>query len=331
MGDTERLEGRDLPDLLRKAGVTRKDAETPESVTLPWLRRQCEQLERVLRLQYREDDGDLDARDEEELRHRPILEPDVAEEHPHVAMTLAMRRWAYLKHLYISRHQSLQRVEQDDRRRQLMMELVRREPVVLQLPGREIEVTDRSYAALYEIARHAARLSDLEQDLSRIRALRQRVRELAGERHRAGEGWNHLRRRHQYLNDLYRATLREMRNHRRMMYAHVTTEDGSPARSLEDAPAWWDEVGPLDDVRLMEAVREAGAKRVQALGPMPERPDRDQVEVSRLEDWGWVTPFRDWDQEQPLPDPQESWMDRPLGQKLAAERAAADPVVEHRE
>lgn len=339
----ESLDHEGLPEVLREAGVTRAQAQAPEFVGLTWLRGECERLERMLRKQYRAqargerpEGDDIDPRgdeladeDEEALRERPLLDPDVAEDHPRLATTLALRRWAYLKHLWISRSQNLERVEVDEHRRELMMKLTRREPVEVSLAGRTVEVTDRSYAALYEIARHATKLADLEYDLERLQELTEEVRGKIQKRAEAGEDWNHLRRRLHYLGLLYRGALRETRQHRRMIYAHVATEDGAPADGLEDAPEWWDEVSPLDDIRLLEAVREAGARRIEALGPAPDRPDQEDLEIRRLEDYGWVTTFRDWDREQPLPDPDESWIDRPLGQRIASVRAGARPVIEH--
>lgn len=295
-------------------------AEVPDCVDLEWIQGECERLERILRLQHSDptdptDEGEFDPRDEFALAQRPLTN-----------LRSALRRWAYLKHLYISRQQNLERrtSEADEDTLDVMRRLIRREPVPVELQGgRTVEVTDRSWAALFEMARHGRRINTLREDLQRIDTLENRILDRIDD-----DGPTPvLRRRLQGLRDLAESGLEEIQLHRKAIYAHLMTDDGAPADSLDDAPDWWTEVTPLDDVLLVSAAQKVGPDLYAKLGEMPDPPERDSdSEWINLETFGWLTPFKRWDKDMPVEAaPCEN---QPMGQLLARVRAGADKVLD---
>jgi hypothetical protein len=115
---------------------------------------------------------------------------------------------------------------------------------------------------------------------------------------------------------------------RRAIYAHAFTPTGAPARSLDDAPAWWVEVGPAEDAALIVACWEAGPGRYARLGEPP-APKKKKETKDDVDEFGWASLFASIERQQKVA-PAELY-DRDLWQLLAWSRAAAPPVPEELE
>ena len=196
-----------------------------------------------------------------------------------------LRTWAYVKHLFWALSEGLSK--ESDGKREAAHELLSREPVEVRLEsGRLVRVTGRSYSCLYEIARHAIRLQEIEQELSRAAELSARsIEAIATSRTRRARSL-HLRR-YRRLSEIQQLGYGEAADHRRAIYAHAFTRDGAPAVSLDDVPAWADELTPDDDARLLAAVWEAGAGRYARIGVAPERDGKREP----AENLGWHSMF----------------------------------------
>lgn len=236
----------------------------------------------------------------------------------------AMRRWGYLKHLFHSRVEGLEKASGgSESPADIARQLLRREPVRVELPGRTVLVTGRSYAAMAEIAAHASRLAEIDRDLRRIGELEAATLEevtAPGSPLRR----HHFRRRFRKLGEIHRRLLVESTLHRQAIYAHALTPDGAPAESLADAPAWWVELGPADDALLIAAVWEAGVGRYARLGEPPESDGEGSTQ--RAEDWGWASCFAGW--ERHLRVGPAALYDRDLGQLTAWMRGTATAPAE---
>ena len=143
------------------AGVRRVTARAPASVTFGWLKGECERLERVLRMQHVEPGALATGREQlpDEWERGLALNP-LGED-----TTAALRRWAYLKHLYLVRSEKLHRARAADQPgiSETARKLLRRDPVTVELSnGRRVRVTARSYAASHAIAQHWARVQMLD-------------------------------------------------------------------------------------------------------------------------------------------------------------------------
>lgn len=296
---------------LQDEGITAHQVgRVPEELPADWFREQCEHHERILRLQYQ--DEPFPPRWEWELSKLPPDNPQTL-----------LQRWAFLKHCYRVRSEDLQQRggPQREEARAAMRDLLFREPVEVRVSNdRTVQVTDRSYHCLYEIARHDLRRRSLQEDLTRLEGLQDRVLEKVADEE--GPPRLHHRRRLQWLRGLHDQLLRELSLHRKAIYAHLMTESGAPADSLEEAPDWWDEVSPVADQMLLMAAFEAGPGRWQQTGTMP-RDDRGD-DWERLEDWSWLSVFASLDKETPVEA--ASYFDRPAYQTVARLRAGADPV-----
>lgn len=200
--------------------------------------------------------------------------------------------------------------------------ILRREPVRVELGGRVVEVTSRSYAAMAEIAAHASQIRLLEEDLHRVAVLQSECLETMDGARRGRGG---LRRRLASLTDIELRLQSEILAHRCAIYAHALTPSGAPARSLEEAPSWWREIDPRWDAALLLGLFEVGVGRYQKLGPVPE-PERERRGNAAPEDFGWGSLFASVERQQKL-EPAVLF-DRDLYQVLTWLRAGAPPPVE---
>ena len=289
-----------------------RSEEAPDPLPLSYVQRWCERYERLIRRQY-PPGGQLSAEAERRLA---ALDPST--------MTGALQRWAYLKHLYLVRSEGLARREESRQTiEEAARQLLRREPVRVRLGGRVVEVTGRSYAALYEIAACDAQIRALEADLdvcSRLAAAAEA--ELA-----ASPGWRRaaaLRRRIRTLHRIHVRICRELREQRRWLYAHALTPSGAPARSAEDVPEWVEEIGRVEDALLLAAVIEAGHGRLARLGEPP--PSKSERSNPPAEDFGWATLFASIERQQKLPP--GTLYDVDLFQLRTWLRAGAPPPLE---
>ena len=281
-----------------------------DAVTLDRLIQLCEIHERVLRWQY--PGGALPADWEAELARWPAR-----------TVEDALERLAALKHFYrLDDARRNPRPASQAEAEEAARQLLRREPVRVELGGVVAHVTARSYAAMYAIARHDARIRQLALDAQRAarlyaeteaalaRAERLRLR-------RRGQ----LRRRLRRLAELHERLFLELHAHRQMLYAHALTPDGAPAKGPEDAPEWWTRIDPAWDAALLAAVQEAGPGRYARLGP-PRQPKTERKDDAG-EQLGWASFFAAVERQQRL-EPAELY-DRDLYQLLAWVRAGAPP------
>jgi len=258
-----------LPPLskeLRDAGAVRATTRVPDPITLEWLQGQVATLEHVLRMQF---EGDrLPGDHEAELK--AIGPPD--------DMGRALRRWVHLKHVHrlwwdgkdVSGTEGVDTGVHDGLR--AMDELLRREPIVLQLRGRRVEVTGRSYSAMYEMAAHGMAADRALQEADRIRELYERARKGLGGGIRRRL---HVLRRLRRLERLHRIAYTEAELHRQAFYAHALTPDGAPADDPANAPRWWRGLGPIEHAALMAAFQRAGPVRGSRLPP-PKKTEGDK-------------------------------------------------------
>lgn len=267
-----------LSAAVREVGGEIDVEQAPDPLPLSYVQRLCERYEKLLRRQY-PPDGALAPDAERELS---TLNPST--------MTGALRRWAYLKHLFTVRSEGLtKRTESRAEIEEVARQLLRREPVWVRLGDRRVAVTARSYAAMYEIASHAASIRAVEADL-----------ELAAEKMAAAQvklqragSWTErarLRSLMRRIADFHAAAYRELQQHRQALYAHAFTESGAPATSPEEAPEWWLEVDPAADQILLTAMVKAGHGRLKRLGPPPP-PRGKKTGAEPEEDFGWASLF----------------------------------------
>lgn len=296
--------------------ATKRHASVPEDLPIDWIRDRVEETERILRLQFAPD----------ELP--PWMQMQLASCRGDSPEAL-VERWHVVSHLLRSHRDGLQGRgqpgEMTHEKREAMRKLLTCEPVTVPLEHRTVEVTDRSFACLQEIGRHYMRIIDLQDELKSIQDRRDA---LQGEIHELDddpEGRAQLRARLHELREEADLRLKEMRLQRRALYAHLFTDDGRPATSLEQAPEFWREIGPVDEVLLIQAAHEAGPDRLDALGPQPDRPDQDK-NARPLEDFGYMTVLARYGVEAPE-DPAAPFQ-HPLGQQIALRRAGAEPVWE---
>lgn len=292
---------------LRRAGGEHVREGVPDPIDLPWLRSFVEREERILRLQY--PDGEFPDHVEAELA--PLAMATMAQ---------ALRRLIVVKHQWRVWSQRLQRRGASADVAEAARKILRREPVTVELLGRRLEITSRSYSAMAEIAFHDLTIQKLRGDLERVEEL---LQEIAG-RARGTRPWSlrlrgHLRRRFDRLTELYQRIYSEMERHRAAIYAHALTPSGAPARSIDEAPEWWAETGPMEDAALIRALIEAGPGRYADLGPVPEPRKRSRVEMR--EHFGFASLFATWEPELNL-EPAELF-DRDLVQFLTHLRAGA--------
>jgi hypothetical protein len=223
-----------------------------EVITLSQLRSLCEAHERTLRLQH--ENGQLD----------PTIDSALAQ-FPGDTINSALNRLGYLKHVYMARHEGRRtpgagsHSDSESEAMDAARQLIRREPVRLDVGNdRTVEVTGRSYAAMYEISCHWVRIRELESSLESDTAMR--------------------------TMEAYRSLAYEILLHRRAIWAHALTVDGAPAKSFSESPAWWREISPADDARLLAALFESMHVRYHKLGQLPKSKRNDK---KKDEDFGW--------------------------------------------
>lgn len=294
------------PDLV-EAGARFGRASAPDPVTLGWLQEECARLERILRLQY--DDGVLPG----------AWEREVAMLKPTEDTTRGLQLWSYLKHLYRVRGDGWAQIAGPDSAgsEEAARALLRREPITVQICGRRIDITGRSYAAMMEMAVHDLRVKEIDEVL-------ERVTESATEVHEAVRSTParqlrrrlRLRKRARALTGAYARLATERELHRSMIYAHALTKHGGPARGIEEAPEWIDETGPMEDAQLIQAMWAAGPGRVAALPRGKPGKDED-------DGFGFASLFTFWERKAGLP-PGTGW-DTDLGQLMADVRAGNAP------
>lgn len=281
-------------------------AQTSNTISLDRLVQLCEAHERVLRWQYPE--GALPAEWEDELVRWPADDTEKA-----------LERLAALKHFYRLDHERRNpRPTTPDEAEEAARQLIRREPVRVELGDIVAHVTARSYAAMHEMARHDVRIRLLVEDVRRVRTL---YAETLGALRRAPRRKRgRLRRRARRLEELHERLHLELYAHRQMLYAHALTPDGAPARGPEDAPDWWVQIDPVWDAALFAAMQEAGPARYARLGA-PKEPRRGKKNDG--DTLGWASFFASIERQQKI-EPAETY-DRDLYQLLAWVRAGAPP------
>lgn len=269
---------RPTPDAGGLAQVSHRQRILPDPLTLEQLNSECEREERMLRLQYKDrdtnPDGLLPPEWEMGLKHKR-RQP--------TSMSGALSRWSYLTHIYRVRFENLTKADPADAE-EVIGKMLRREPIRVELTGRTVNVTGRSYNALLEMARHSLRMQEIEADAQRLAALQKAIVT------KLGQGPTHRRLlsltgRMGRLTGLHRRLMLELLLHRQALYAHAFTEDGAPAASLDEAPDWWVTVTPADDSRLLEATFSVGIRRLEQLfDSLP-----DQKDEGKVRSYGWHT------------------------------------------
>lgn len=277
-----------------------------DSVSLDQLQAWCSSHEKVLRWQY---GGALPVSWEAELAS---VEANTAAN--------AVQRLALLKHFYRSRHEEQERKNEppdEETQQRAARQLLRREPVEVDLGARKVYVTARSYACMAEIARHDARIralgGDYERLHRRIRIASEAIPVLTG-----AERAKHRRRLRRYIDAANRIQL-EMTHQRLALWSHALTPTGAPADEIS-VPDWWTEITPSMDASLLAGLIEAGAGRYSQMGPPPEDLKKKGM---KGEQFGWSTLFATVERQHDLPP--ASLYDRDLYQTLAWLRAGAPP------
>lgn len=184
------------------------------------------------------------------------------------SMAGAVSRFAYLSHLYRVRSERLETKEGEDAE-DLIGKMLMRASIPVQIAGRTVHVKGRSMNAMAEIAAHSLTIQELTADLKRIADIR-------------AEG-RHLKR----ISRIQRRVVLELDLHRRAIYAHAFTESGAPAASLADCPAWFEEVRPSDDSRIMQAMWMANNGRIARLHDA--LPDQEPDHGKKAVTFGWHT------------------------------------------
>lgn len=279
------------------------DGLGPVSISLEQLQAMCASEERTLRMQS-PPDGDLGGEAEARLKRIDAS-----------TIVGALRRWAYIKHLYLSRMEGLSRQEDRAIAEDAARALLRREPVRVRIGPYHVNVTARSYSAMLEIAQHAVRARELQADIVRCEEIEDQLLVSL----RATRRKRRVRRRMRWVAAIHRRLLVESLLHRRAIYAHALTPSGAPAASLEEAPPWVEEIDPAWDALLISAVHEAGPGRYMRLGEEPEPPKG--AKKDERESFGWHSFFAAIERNAKIPAAQ--LYDRDLYQYLTWVRAGS--------
>lgn len=292
------------PDLIKK-GARHELAGAPSVITVEWLQTECARLERMIRKQ-------------------PFEWPEGAEQElealkPVRDTASGLRIWALLKHLYRVRSEGLTAPKTQDTA-EVARQILMREPVVVQLAGRAVKVTGRSYAAMAHIAQHDIRGRVLWLKLERLAALVS----ITEARHRASSVFRRGKhsRRLDRLAAVHEDLFTEWMKHRASFYAHALTEHGGPADDGARPPSWFRHTTREDDAVLLGALFEVGPARYNLLGPPPERKDSPDP----LESFGFASLISAWDRDIKLGP--AALYDHDLGQVLTQMRAGNPPFNE---
>lgn len=322
-------------EILQAQGVQGRTTKIDgDSVNLEWLKVHCAKQEATLRDQF------MDPNDPKGSSRQlpPEWESRLAALPP-VNLSKALQRYALIKHFYMVRSEGLAKRSGPATEDAMLAayRLLRRDPIPVDLGERTVWVTDRSLAALVEIARHESRVRHLWSQVEDVREAKlEASRKIAegpplskadrGTRREIRRYRNRIRKKVDWLFDLEERMLAELQLHRQAMYAHIFTESGAPAKSIDEAPEWWTEITPTGDGLILEAVNRAGAGLYDELGPPPQEPKDpdDKGKWELLEDFGWITAVTRWGIKVPV-TPAE-YIDRPLGQAATMFRLSRDPV-----
>lgn len=298
--------------LATEKGVVQEMGVAPDPLTLEFLRRNCEEREHILRLQFqpidpktKEMDYDAEASTMPRKWDRELKNPRYSTE----TMTGCLRRYALLSRLHWLWSNGMN-LSGPKEQADAMRKLLEREPVHVDIGTRIVSVTSRSYASMVELAKTWARIQFIETEILQAnlidarttkRAIRKKIARLVGR--------------------LYD----ELAVQRRWLYAHAFTDDGSPAGSIDEAPAWWAEIDPVADARILAGLFEAGPVRYQTLGPAPR--GRESKAVKR-EDFGYQSLLAAVDKDMNV-EP-GTFANRDFYQTLAWLRASAPPELPER-
>lgn len=292
-------------DAFAASDAERRQGAIPDEMPLDFVRERADEIERILRLQFKPDP--LPQKMQAKLATCP------ADGSP----SDLVERWVAVSHFLRSVRDRKEAPSaggegpDEETVQRAARKLLRREPVRIELEDRTLQVTGRSYAAMIEMARHETRIDELRQDAARAFELRSRLEEAV---EAAGKGSARKRRLRRRLNRVARAhrrILHEVKLHRRALYAHALTEDGAPAEGLDEAPDFWDEIGPGEHLALLSALFEAGPGRISKLGRPPSSGDEDRGRDFR-EDFGFKNLLSSFESDMKV-EP-ASYFDRDLGQ-----------------
>ena len=257
---------------LRDAGALRHQVEsTPDTLTLADLAERCDREERILRLQYR-DRGDFPPAWDAGLQN-PARQT--------TSMSGALSRWAYVLYLWRLENERLVKPAERSKDRNVVRDMLTRQPVRVELPSRVVEVTGRCYLALLEIAKHYLRLREMDALMAVLQihetATLAKMKHAESRKRRRG-----LRQRLRTFFRHHKLLLYEIPLQRQAMYAHAFTASGEPAESLDEAPAWWRGLTPEDDSLLLRGLFRVGAERSQELREGSQEPKEGEAP-----EYGW--------------------------------------------
>lgn len=292
-----------------QAGARHMRERAPDPVSLEWLQEKCVRLERFLRMQYPRG------------AFPEAWERSISLAKPVTDTGAGLRLKSLLEHYYRVRSERLTaQAEHDGDAALAARALLRREPVVIQIAGEVVSVTGRSYSAMLEIAAHDLRAREMDEPIARVTDLGARVSAaldrtpVRGARGRRRTLSARLAR----LASVYERLATERERHRMAIYAHALTPHGGPATDVAaEAPAWWRQAVPEDDVELLGALFLAGPARVAAM-PEPKKKDDDKPN-----EFGWASLFTFFEKRHMMA-PARGW-DTDLGQVIADVRIGNAP------
>jgi hypothetical protein len=275
---------------------------TPDAIDVAWLSRTSDELERVLRAQT--DDGKLDAEAEAEIaKHKPVT-----------SAGQGLRLWAYLKQLYRDWREG-HRAPDKSEKLEIARQLLEREPVRVHVAGRWVSITSRSRKADVALARHELQRREVTVELAEVAELLvDTEQQLAARERNRG-----LRRRMARLTKMHSELYAEFLYHTRGIIANTLSPTGRAA-APEDAPEWWAEVSPEEEVLLIKALLDVGPLRVAKLGPPPTDGYRSQHRALN-EDFGFHSLLSAWEAESNVPP--ATFQDQDRAQLIGWRRAGA--------
>jgi hypothetical protein len=229
----------------------------------------------------------------------PDAQAKELENFPATTLVSALNRWALLKEFSRGRYREVtdRQTERasttDDEAIEAARQLVRREPIRLTIAGHEVEVTGRSYNAMYEIAAHWMRVQEIDRLLLEVND-----------------------------HEVYRRLSYELLLHRRAIWAHALTPSGAPAQGLDDCPSWWNEIAPQDDAALLAVLFRVMHGRYHQMGPPPQVKDAKTPKES----FGWQSLLTSLETRAKVTP--SAYYDRDLFQLVAHNRTANPPTLD---